>query len=203
MKALSATNPTLAELLWPAHAEAGTRALRAVALALVGSLFVAGMAQVKFYFPDNPVPFTMQPLAVLLIGAAFGPRLGAATLLLYLAEGCLGLPFFADGKSGWSILRGPTGGYLVGFALAAGAVGWLAERGWDRSVLWTVLAMAVGMVLIYVPGVLWLATFPFVKGFGDAVTKGFLPFVLWDAIKIGAAALILPGTWVLLGRKRR
>jgi biotin transport system substrate-specific component len=194
---------TLADTIWPAQAEAGWRALRIVLLALVGSVFVAGMAQFKFYFPDNPVPFTMQPLAVLLIGAAYGPRLGAATLLLYLAEGAVGLPFFADGKGGWEVLRGATAGYLVGFVLAAGLVGWLAERGWDRSIPSTVVAMAAGMVLIYLPGSLWLATFPSINGLGAAFAKGVLPFLLWDAIKIAAAALILPGAWALLGRDGR
>src|SRR5688500_819194 len=110
----------LADVLWPA--EGPRKALRTALLLLSGVLFVALLAQLKFYLPDNPVPFTMQPLAVLLIGAAYGGRLGAATLGLYLLAGAAGLPFFADGKSGLAVLSGATGGYIVGFVLAAGLV---------------------------------------------------------------------------------
>jgi biotin transport system substrate-specific component len=172
--------------------------MRAVLLALIGSLVVAASAQVQV--PMYPVPMTMQPFAVLVIGAAYGSRLGFATLLLYIAEGALGLPVFAGMKGGPAVLVGPTAGYIVGFALAAGAVGWFAERGWDRSITTTIVAMTIGMALIYIPGVAWLAS---LIGVEKAILGGMLPFVYGDAIKIALAALVLPGAWLMVGRAGR
>ena len=190
--------PTLAATLWPASAAAAPKALRAIVLAVLGSFLVAVSAQILV--PMYPVPMTMQPFAVLLIGAAFGARLGAATLILYMVEGALGLPVFHGAKGGLPHLVGPTGGYILGFVLAAGAVGWLAERGWDRSILRTVAAMTVGVALIYLPGVLWLSGF---IGVEKAVQAGLAPFLIGDAVKIALAALVLPGAWALIGRAGR
>jgi biotin transport system substrate-specific component len=198
MKPDRARTRTLAATLWPVGSEAGFRAMRAVLLALVGSLLVAVSAQVVV--PMVPVPMTMQPFAVIVIGAAYGSRLGFATLLLYIAEGALGLPVFAGMKGGPAVLVGPTAGYIVGFALAAGAVGWLAERGWDRSILTTIVAMTVGMALIYIPGVAWLAS---LIGTEKAIAAGMLPFLYGDAVKIALAALVLPGAWLMVGRAGR
>ena len=156
---------------------------------------VSAQIQVPMY----PVPMTMQPFAVLAIGAAYGARLGAATLLLYMAEGALGLPVFAGMKGGAAMLVGPTAGYIVGFVLAAGAVGWLAERRWDRNVLSTIAAMTIGMALIYIPGVGWLAG---LIGTEKAIAAGMVPFLVGDAVKIALAALALPGAWWLIGRGR-
>lgn len=197
MKPHRARPKTLAATMWPAGTEAGAIAMRAGLLALVGSLLVAVSAQIQV--PMYPVPMTMQPFAVIVIGAAYGARLGAATLLLYMAEGALGLPVFAGMKGGAVVLAGPTAGYIVGFVLAAGAIGWLAERGWDRNVLATVAAMTIGMALIYIPGVAWLAT---LIGTQKAVAAGMLPFLIGDAVKIALAALVLPGAWWLIGRAR-
>ena len=183
--------------MWPAGTEAGLNAMRAGLLALVGSLLVAVSAQVQV--PMYPVPMTMQPFAVIMIGAAYGSRLGAATLLLYMAEGALGLPVFAGMKGGAAVLMGPTAGYIVGFVLAAGAVGWLAERGWDRNVFATIAAMTIGMALIYIPGVAWLAA---LIGAEKAIAAGMLPFLIGDAVKIALAAVVLPGAWWLIGRSR-
>jgi len=183
--------------MWPAGSEAGFNAMRAVLLALVGSLLVAVSAQ--FQVPMVPVPMTMQSFAVLVIGAAYGARLGAATLLLYMAEGALGLPVFAGMKGGAVHLVGPTGGYIVGFVLAAGVVGWLAERGWDRSVVWTTLAMLIGKVFIFVPGVLWLGA---VIGMDKAIGAGLVPFIPGIFLKVALAVAALSGAWWLLGRKR-
>src|ERR671910_1051854 len=125
------------------------------ALIVVFSAFVALTAQVEI--PLRPVPITLQTLGVLLTGALLGSSRGVLALLLYLAEGAVGLPVFAGGAAGLAYMLGPTGGYLVGFVLAAGLVGWLAERGWGRRLVWTALAMAIGNLVIYALGVAWLA----------------------------------------------
>ncbi len=192
-----ARTKTLAATMWPTGSEAGFNAMRAVLLALVGSLLVALSAQVQV--PMYPVPMTMQPFAVIVIGAAYGARLGFATMLLYIAEGAIGLPVFAGMKGGVAVLVGPTGGYIVGFALAAGVVGWLAQRGWDRGVLATAAAMATGMVVLYAPGVAWLAS---LIGVEKAIAAGLLPFLVGDAVKIVLGAIVLPGAWWLVGRLR-
>ena len=167
-----------------------------IALVLLGSVVVAAFAQISI--PLQPVPITGQTFAVLLVGMALGSRRGAAALALYLAEGAAGLPVFAEAKSGLVTLLGPTGGYLFGFVVAAWLVGLLAERGFDRSLLKTLVAMVAGNAVIYVLGVAWLARF--VGGFSGALDFGMYPFLIGDAIKAVAAALLLPGTWKLLGK---
>ena len=167
--------------------------------ALVGlfSALVGLTAQVEL--PLWPVPLTLQTLGVLFTGAVLGGRRGALTLLLYLAEGAVGLPVFAGGASGVAYMWGPTGGYLVGFVLAAGVVGWLAGRGWDRQPIRTALAMVIGNLVIYALGVAWLAVF-----LGDlqtALVKGMLIFIVGDLIKIAIATMALPGGWALVRRR--
>lgn len=196
MKPYRARIKTLAATLWPAGDETAINAMRAGLLALIGSLLVAVSAQ--FQVPMVPVPMTMQSFAVLVIGAAYGAKLGAATLLLYMAEGALGLPVFAGMKGGAAHLVGPTGGYIVGFVLAAGVVGWLAERGWDRSIVWTTFAMLIGKVFIFVPGVLWLGA---VIGMDKAVSAGLVPFIPGIFLKVALAVAVMPGAWWLLRRK--
>ena len=169
-----------------------------VGLVVLFSAFVALMAQIAI--PLWPVPLTLQTLGVLFTGAALGSRRGALSMLLYLAEGLVGLPVFAGGASGVTQLLGPTGGYLVGFVVAAGIVGWLAERGWDRHLLWTVLAMVIGNLAIYTLGVTWLAVF--LGDLGSALVEGALIFVPGDLVKIAIATLALPGGWVLAGRRQ-
>ena len=121
--------------------------------------------------------------------------------MLYLAEGGFGLPFFAGGGSGWAAFAGPTGGYLVGFVAAAYAVGWMAERGWDKRFWSAAMAMFVGEIVIYVFGVPWLAHFDFV-GVEKALPLGLFPFIPGDAIKLALAAAVLPSTWKLIGARR-
>lgn len=194
---------TLADRVWPASLEmnAMARALRGTALAVAGSLLIwlSAKIQVPFY----PVPMTMGTLAVLAIGMAYGWRLGVATILLYLAEGAMGLPVFAGTPEkgiGFAYMLGGTGGYLVGYILAAASVGWLAERGWDKNVLRTALAMLVGNVLIYLPGLLWLGT---LFGWDKPILEwGLFPFVLGDLAKLGLAAALMPFAWKMLGRPR-
>lgn len=198
MTSLTATQGTLAAALWPLAGEGAEnlRFLRNLVLAICGSLFVAAAAQVQV--PLWPVPITGQTFAVLIVGMAFGMRLGAATLMLYIAEGMVGLPVFAKLSAGPAVMAGPTGGYIVGFILAAGLVGYLAERGWDRSVLRTALAMLCGNIAIYVPGLLWLGT---VVGWDKPVLEwGLTPFLVGDLLKLALAAALLPAAWKLLRR---
>jgi biotin transport system substrate-specific component len=182
--------------------------LRHIALICVGAAFIALTANVSVWLPDNPVPITGQTLAVLLVGGALGLRRGAISVLLYLFLG-LWLPVYAGHASGVAtiatvsnggLVLGARGGYLVGFLLAAAAVGWLAELGWDRHVMGAVGAMLVGEVLIYAIGVPWLAA---ATGFSpeQAIDKGMLPFVFGDAVKLAIAALIFPSAWWLVGKR--
>lgn len=166
------------------------------ALALAGSLLVALFAQIRIPLPFTPVPITGQTFAVLLVGAALGARRGAASLVLYLLGGTLGLPVFAGGAAGLSRLLGPTGGYLVGFLPAALLVGHLAERGLDRHWLSALPLFIGGQAIIYLTGVAWLATF---LGWGQALMGGLWPFLALDLVKVGLAAAALPSAWSLLG----
>lgn len=184
--------PTLAASLWPSPTS--MLSLRSVLLAIVGSGLLAISAKVQV--PFWPVPMTMQTFAVLLIGFTYGWRLGAATVVLYLAEGAAGLPVFAGG-GGIAYLAGPTAGYLLGFVVAAALVGRLAELGWDRKVSTTALAMLLGNLAIYVSGLLWLGT---VVGYGKVFAVGMLPFLPGDALKLALAAAVLPAAWRLLRR---
>ncbi len=182
--------PVLTQALWPQQSWA-----RTLILILLGSWLIALCAQIQI--PLWPVPVTGQTFAVLLVAALMGARQGAASVLLYLAQGAMGLPFFAAGAAGAAVLFGPTAGYLFGFVLAAYLVGWLAEQGWDRQVGTAVLAMLLGNVVIYVAGLLWLAQFlPLAQLF----SVGLLPFIPGDVLKIVAAALLLPGGWRLYRR---
>jgi biotin transport system substrate-specific component len=171
------------------------RRLRDLLLIITGSLCVAGMAQVRIPLPFTPVPITGQTFAVLLVGAALGARRGAASLSLYLLLGMFGLPFFAGGTSGLPALLGPTGGYLVGFVLAAALVGALAARGLDRHIPGALLAFLAGEMVIYLFGVAWLSVY---LGIQQAILAGFLPFLAGDAIKLVAAGLVLPAAWALV-----
>ena len=167
-----------------------------IALIVLGSLVVAGAAQISI--PLQPVPITGQTFAVLLVGMALGARRGALALALYLAEGIAGLPVFAEAKFGLATVLGPTGGYLVGFIPAAALVGWLAERGFDRNLLTTLAAMVAGNLVIYVFGLAWLTQI--VGSFDIALNAGMYPFLVGDAIKAVLAALLLPAAWKLINR---
>jgi biotin transport system substrate-specific component len=160
--------------------------LLGLGLALVGSLLIALSARVQV--PFYPVPMTMQTFAVTLIGASFGARLGGATMLLYLAEGAVGLPVFANTPErglGLAYMLGPTGGYLVGFALCAVVLGWAVDRGWGRGLLRLTALMAGAMLLPYAFGAAWLAQFTGIEG---ALASGVVPFLLGDAAKVALAA---------------
>jgi biotin transport system substrate-specific component len=172
--------------------------LRDGLLILVGSLIVAALAQVRIPLAFTPVPITGQTFAVLLVGAALGARRGAACLLLYLGQGLAGLPVFTSGGHGLAHLAGPTGGYLIGFVAAAAIVGALCERGLDRRWETALLPFLAGEAVIYLFALPWLALF---VGASAALSKGLLPFLAGDLIKLSLAALLLPSTWRLLKSK--
>ena len=172
--------------------------LRDLTLIVLGSLFVAALAQVEIPLPFTPVPITGQTFGVLLVGAAMGSKRGAASLTLYLAEGALGLPFFAGGAHGLSMLTGATAGYLLGFIGAAYVIGRLAEKGLERSVSTSFIPFLVGTVLSYACGVTWLAVM--LGSWSKAVTFGLIPFLIGDIIKLLAASLALPAAWKLVNK---
>lgn len=166
--------------------------VNSVFLALCGSFFIAVMAQISVPLAFTPVPITGQTLAVLLIGATFGSRLGAATVLTYLAEGALGLPFFAGSSSGYLVFFGPRGGYLLGFVIAAWAVGKMAESKLDRKLVTAIPCFLIGHFIIFFFGCAWLSTF---VGFQKSVILGFFPFVPGEVIKTAMTSLILSSIW--------
>lgn len=179
--------PTLAAFLWPERA--ASRAGLA-ALAVIGTLALTLSAKVQV--PFYPVPMTLQTLVVLILGAAFGARLAGATVALYLAEGLIGLPVFAGVSAGPAYMAGPTGGYLVGFLVAAAAIGALAERGWDRSGPRLLAAMALGHALIFAFGFLWLAR---LIGPEKAWALGMAPFFAATLVKTLLAWALVGAFW--------
>jgi len=170
------------------------RLARQTIFAVLGTALLTVSA--KLSIPFWPVPMTMQTFVVLVLGMAYGWRLGAATILLYLAEGAVGLPVFAGTPArgiGIAYMLGGTGGYLLGYLMAAAACGWLAQRGFGRTVWSTALAMLAGNVLIYVPGLLWLgALFGWDK---PILAWGLTPFLLGDLVKLALAVAVLPLAW--------
>ncbi|MGH6655466.1 MAG: biotin transporter BioY [Actinocrinis sp.] len=191
---LPAARPVLADLL-PGR---GSSWARSAVLVTGGAVFTGLAAQVSIPVAGSPVPVSGQTFAVLLAGAALGPWRAAASMLLYLAAGFAGVPWFAGGATG--SLHAPTLGYLVGFILAGAVVGRCAELGADRSPWRTVLTMVLGNLVIYTVGVTWLAISLRVPA-GTALALGLRPFLLGDALKIALAAGLLPGAWKLLGRR--
>jgi biotin transport system substrate-specific component len=175
-----------------------------VLLAFAGSWLVAALAQIQITLPFTPVPITGQTLGVLLVGASLGPGLGAVSMLLYLAQGAIGLPFYSGGDSGAEFLRltAVTGGYLWGFVLSAAVVGALARRGWDRSIRSSIGAMFLGEVVLYAVAIPWLMQALDVS-LGRALELGLAPFVVGDTLKLLAAAGLLPLAWRLVRKGSR
>jgi biotin transport system substrate-specific component len=170
-----------------------------VALVGLGAALVALAAQVTIALPFTPVPITGQTFAVVLVGGALGVARGVASLSLYLLLGLVGMPVYSDGGSGWDVISGASGGYIVGFILAAAVAGLLAERRWDRRLSSSIAAMLTANVVIYLVGVPWLAQ---TAGFGteEALEKGLYPFVVGDLVKLYLAGALLPGAWKLVER---
>jgi biotin transport system substrate-specific component len=190
---------TIADFLVPVRiAERTPTRVRHIVLIAIGAAVVALTAQI--YIPTQPVPFTGQTLGVLLVGGALGLRRGAAALLLYLAIGLVGLPVFAEGRAGTDVILGVTGGYLIGFVVAAAIVGRFAELGWDRRIGGSLVTMAVGTVLIYAIGVPWLKVATGMS-WSEAVAVGLTPFLVWDTAKLAIAAAAFPAAWWLIGRR--
>ncbi len=169
-------------------------------LVLAGTGLVAAAAQV--WVPFEPVPLTGQTFAVLLVGSALGAIRGTASLVLYLWLGVAGAPIYADGNHGWGTFTGPTGGYIVGFVLAAAVTGYLAERGWDRRFSSAVGAMLTGNVLIYAVGLPWLAAVVDTN-LDKTLELGLYKFVPGDLLKLYLAAALLPTAWRAVERVRR
>ncbi|MEQ9488211.1 MAG: biotin transporter BioY [Alphaproteobacteria bacterium] len=189
--------PTLLDTVW--DSSRSSRWMRSLLITLGGSLLltVAAKIQVPFY----PVPMTMTTFVVLFLGMACGWRLGGAIVLFYLIQGAAGLPVFAGTPEkgiGVAYMMGPTGGYLIGYYIAAVAVGFLAERGWDRNIVTTAAAMLIGSALIYVPGLLYLGG---LFGWDKPIMEwGLYPFVLGDLSKVVLAAVAMPLLWKVVKR---
>lgn len=164
---------------------------RETALAVLGVLALAVSAHIIIPLPFTPVPVTGQTFAVLLLGAAYGARRGVASVVLYLLAGVAGLPVFA------AVAGAASYGYLIGFAVAAFIVGWLADRGWGRGLPTSIAAMLVGEVAIYACALPWLARF---VGWNHVIALGLTPFLVGDAYKLVAAALLLPAAWLVTRR---
>jgi len=183
------SRPVLADLI------PGSR-VRDVVLIAAGAALTGLAAQVSILTSLSPVPFTLQTLVALLVGASLGSVRGMASMGLYALVGVLGVPWFAGHTSGFSSV---SFGYIIGFILAAGLVGELAKRGADRHIPGTVALMVFGNVLIYAVGTTWLAV-NLHLGAGTAIGLGVQPFLISDALKIVVAAIALPGTWKLVKR---
>ena len=174
-------------------------AVRDVILVVGYAVLVGLLAQLVIKLPFTPVPITGQTFGVLLGGMALGSRRALLGMLLYVLAGLVGVPWFAGGEHGFSILSAASFGYLIGFVVAAAALGLLAERGFDRKPLLTLLAMVIGTAIIYFFGVTWLWN-SYHLSIGTAIQLGMTPFLLGDAIKALLAAGLLPGAWKLVGK---
>jgi biotin transport system substrate-specific component len=198
------TGSALAPALWP---ERVSPVVRNVSLIVIGVALLTLSAKIRV--PFWPVPMTLQTFAVMAIAAAYGSRLGVATVGAYLAAGLAGLPVFAGTTlAGPTYFLGTTGGFLVGFLIAAYVVGLAADRGWDRSPIRLGAAMIVGDAIVFLLGFIWLAWFAQLSsgatgiGAESAWVNGVRNFLLADALKIAIAALAVPAGWALLSRSR-
>lgn len=200
--ALAGNNKVLIEAF--AENEGAMRRAKQAIMVILGIAVLALTAKVKVFMPGIPVPVTLTTFAVLTIGAGYGARLGALTIAGYLAVGALGFDVFAGSsaeKAGLVYMMGGTGGYLVGYMLAALALGVAARKGWDRSVGKMAVAMLIGNALIYIPGLLWLNGFA--ESWSQTLAWGITPFLVGDALKLALAALLLPAVWKLIGDARQ
>jgi biotin transport system substrate-specific component len=173
-----------------------------VLLVVTGSFLIAVAAQFAVPIPFSPVPMTLQPLAVILVGAALGSSRGAAAAVIYLLEGFSGLPVFAGAVAGPAVLAGPTAGYLLAFPAAAWITGAFSERGLTSSIPGSVAAMALSIATIHLGGWAWLATV-YQLGAAGAFFTGVVPFLAGDAIKIAIAAALLPSASAIVARFSR
>jgi biotin transport system substrate-specific component len=192
---------TIADFLVPIRlGERVNARVRDVALVVAGALLIYLTARIAFLVPGSPVPITGQTFGVLLVGGALGFRRGLIGVGLYVLLGVIGLPFFAEGKGGLSIIWGATGGYLIGFVVAGALVGRLAELGWDRKIGGAVGAMLLGNAVIYVVALPWLGVVTS-SGPEETIALGLAPFVVGDALKLILAAVLFPVAWWVVGRR--
>ena len=208
----TAPRNVLTEALWPAE---GTMLwAKRIVLVVVGILALSVAAQIKVPVWPSPVAISLGTFAVLTIAAAYGPRLGLVTMLGWMLIGALGFDVFQSSSAtsnGLAYMAGPTGGYLVGYVLAAAFLGHAARRGWVRSVTGMAGALLVGNALIYVPGLLWLGYLvanglfdpaKYASVWDQTLAWGLTPFLIGDALKLALAALLVPGLWKLVGTAR-
>jgi biotin transport system substrate-specific component len=167
-----------------------------------GAALISLAAQVSIPLPFTPVPITGQTFAVLLVGASLGTARGGSSALLYVLLGIAGAPVYAHGASGWAVITGASGGYLVSYPFASALTGFLAERRWDRRFSAAIGAMLTGNVLIYLFGLPWLAVVLH-AGLEKTLEYGLYPFVPGDVFKLYLAAALLPGAWRIVERIKR
>ena len=194
---LGPAEPSLLERLVP-----NATAWQKSAAVVLGIVLVSLFAQARFFIPDNPVPITLQGFGILMLGGVLGWRLGVTSAIGYYLLGMAGLPVFAKGGEGWDyVIHGATGGYLLGFILAAGVVGYLSQRGWNRGrSLWP---MMLGSLLIYAPALVWLSVFDFGwPAEGKLLSQALYPFLPGDILKLMAAAAVTGGLWRYADSKR-
>jgi biotin transport system substrate-specific component len=188
------------------RADSRFRVAEQVGAVLFVTVLTAIAAQISVPLPFTPVPFTFQPMVVLVGAAALGSRLGMSSQILYLALGIAGLPWFAASPvlpQGAARLLGPTGGYLMSYPFAAFVAGALAERGFDRRYLTAVVAMVCGLAVIFAGGILWLTIAGQSHGLSGALAAGFFPFIIPDLLKLFVAASVMPGLWKITGTNGR
>lgn len=177
--------------------------IKQAALVILGIAALVFAAKIKVPMFPSPVPITLGTFAVLTIGATYGPRLGFATIFGYMIIGALGFDVFASSSAtsnGLTYMMGGTGGYLVGYVLAVGYLGWASRRGLDRTIEGMGGALLVANALVYVPGVLWLHQFT--SGWEQTMDWGLTPYVIGDLMKLALAALLVPALWKLVGKAR-
>ncbi|MFO8126083.1 biotin transporter BioY [Yoonia sp.] len=200
--ALARNDKVLTEVFGPSEGTA--LRVKQVLMVVLGIVALAILAKIKVPVPGSPVAMNMGTFAVLTIGATYGPRLGLTTIMGYMIVGMLGFDVFQSSTAdlnGLSYMMGSTGGYLMGYVLATLALGFAARAGWDRSVLMMGGALLIANALIYLPGVAWLSVL-YGNSLTWAVSVGLVPFLIGDALKLGLAALLVPGVWKLIGKAR-
>jgi biotin transport system substrate-specific component len=200
---------TLLDHVSVAAASSAARTSIRLASVIFVTALTAAAAQISVHLPFTPVPLTLQPMVVLVGAAALGPRLGALSQVLYLMLGIAGMPVFSASAmlpQGAGRLLGPTGGYLLAYPIAAYVTGWLAERGFDRRYLTSIVAMLAGLITVFLGGVAWLAYFANGPGgsvgLNAALMTGLYPFLIPDLAKVCIASALLPGAWRFVGRSR-
>jgi biotin transport system substrate-specific component len=202
---ISSSTQVLADLF--PRRDSRSRAITQDAVLVIGfALLTALAAQIEIPLGFTPVPLTGQTFAVLAVGSALGARRAMASQMLYWMLGAVGLPFYANGASGWSTASGATAGYFFGFILASGLVGWFADQRNDRNYVSSLSAMTLGSAIIYLCGALWLAhslNIPVASGSKNAISMGVSPFLAGDVLKMALVAGVAPLAWATFGSRRQ